>query len=151
MPALTRCPIGSKLGVFKKREKSLNPQRRSSQVATDGDSALGVPQLCLRINTLHRIWMELEVIEKRIITHLRNCGSAREEDFSNSTGKKFELTPGACVEGIQQLSEVLAYKLVFHDLSHVLWDSLYVGDVSSSGLSLSCRSWSRTCCSYQTL
>lgn len=132
MPALTRCATGSKLGVFKKKEKSLNPQQRSSQVATDGDSALGVPQLCLRISTLHRIRMELEVIEKRIITHLRNCESAREEDFSNSTGKKFELTPGACVEGIQQLSEVLAYKLVFHDLSHVLWDSLYVGDVSSS-------------------
>lgn len=132
LPALTRCTIGSKLGVFKKKEKSLNPQRRSSQVATDGDGAFGVPQLCARINTLHKLRMELEVVEKRIITHLRNCGSAREEDFSNTTGKKFELTPGACVEGIQQVSEAVAYKLVFHDLSHVLWDGLYVGDASSS-------------------
>lgn len=46
--------------------------------------------------------------------------------------KKFEITPAACVEMIQQISEVMAYKVVFHDLSHVLWDSLYVGEPSSS-------------------
>lgn len=132
MPALTRCAIGSKLGVFKKKDKPLNSQRKSSQVAVNGDTASGVPQLCVRINTLHKIRAELEVVEKRIITHLRNCESAREEDFSTGTGKKFELTPPACVEAIHQLSEAVAYKLVFHDLSHVLWDSLYVGDASSS-------------------
>lgn len=132
MPALTRCAIGSKLGVFKKKDKPLNSQRKSSQVAVNGDTAFGVPQLCVRINTLHKIRAELEVVEKRIITHLRNCESAREEDFSTGTGKKFELTPPACVEAIHQLSEAVAYKLVFHDLSHVLWDSLYVGDASSS-------------------
>ena len=85
MPALTRCSIGSKLGVFKKKEKPLSSQRKSSQVAVNGDTASGVMQLCVRINTLHRIRLELEVVEKRIITHLRNCDSAREEDFSNST------------------------------------------------------------------
>ena len=132
MPALTRCSIGSKLGVFKKKEKPLSSQRKSSQVAVNGDTASGVMQLCVRINTLHRIRLELEVVEKRIITHLRNCESAREEDFSNSTGKKFELTPAACIEAIHQLSEALAYKLVFQDLSHVLWDNLYAGDASSS-------------------
>ncbi|KAL9226835.1 hypothetical protein vseg_002602 [Gypsophila vaccaria] len=131
MPALTRCPLGSKMGVFKKKDKSLT-LRKSSQVAVNGEAAFGVPQLCVRINTLQRVRFELEVIEKRIITHLRNCESAREEDFSNSTGKTFELTPGACVEGIQQLSEAVAYKLVFHDLSPVLWEGLYVGDASSS-------------------
>ncbi|XP_021715198.1 uncharacterized protein LOC110683161 [Chenopodium quinoa] len=132
MPALTRCPIGSKLGVFKKKDKPVNSQRKSSQVAVNGDTASGVPQLCVRINTLHKIRAELEAVEKRIITHLRNCESAREEDFSNGTGKKFELTPAACLEAIHQLSEAVGYKLVFHDLSHVLWDNLYVGDASSS-------------------
>lgn len=132
MPALTRCPIGTKLGVFKKKDKPLNSQRKSSQVAVNGDAASGVPQLCVRINTLQRIRTELEVVEKRIITHLRNCESAREEDFSNGSGKKFESTPVACVEAVHQLSEAVAYKLVFHDLSHVLWDNLYVGDASSS-------------------
>ncbi|KAL4342403.1 hypothetical protein GQ457_08G003890 [Hibiscus cannabinus] len=134
MPALTRCEIGSKFqGVWKKKEKLQNSQKRNSQVTTmNGDNSFGVPQLCVRINTLHRIRSEMDVLEKRIITHLRNCESAHVEDFSNGLNKKFELTPAACVEGVQQLSEAAAYKIVFHDLSHVLWDGLYIGEPSSS-------------------
>ncbi|KAL1552404.1 protein unc-13 [Salvia divinorum] len=132
MPALTRCTIGSSFN-WKKKEKSATLQKRNPQVATvNGDSSTGVPQLCVRINSLHRIRSELEVVEKKIITLLRNSDSAHVEDFSNGLGKKFELTPPTCIEAVQQLSEGLAYKVVFHDLSHVLWDSLYVGDVSSS-------------------
>ncbi|XWS17705.1 hypothetical protein CRYUN_Cryun33cG0090100 [Craigia yunnanensis] len=134
MPALTRCETASKFqGVWKKKEKSQNSQKRNSQVATmNGDNSFGIPQLCVRINTLHSIRSEMDVLEKRIITHLRNCESAHVEDFSNGLSKKFELTPAACVEGVQQLSEAVAYKIVFHDLSHVLWDGLYVGEHSSS-------------------
>ncbi|KAL6980100.1 hypothetical protein U1Q18_021749 [Sarracenia purpurea var. burkii] len=134
MPALTRCTIGTKFqGVWKKKEKVLNSQRRNSQVATmNGDNSFGIPQLCVRINTLHRIRTELEVVEKRIITHLRNSESAEAEDISNGLGKKFELAPAACLEGVQQLSDAVGYKLVFHDLSHVLWDGLYIGEPSSS-------------------
>ncbi|KAK8261984.1 hypothetical protein V6Z12_D13G225800 [Gossypium hirsutum] len=45
MPALTRCEIGSKFqGVWKKKEKSQNPQNRNSQVATmNGDNSFGTP------------------------------------------------------------------------------------------------------------
>ncbi|PPD82215.1 hypothetical protein GOBAR_DD20838 [Gossypium barbadense] len=120
MPALTRCEIGSKFqGVWKKKEKSQNSQKRNSQVATmNGDNSFGIPQLCVRINTFHRIRSEMD--------------SAHVEDFSNGLSKKFELTPSACVEGVQLLSEAVAYKIVFHDLSHVLWDGLYVGEPSSS-------------------
>ncbi|KAJ8751183.1 hypothetical protein K2173_016364 [Erythroxylum novogranatense] len=134
MPALTRCTLGSKFqGVWKKKEKATNIQKRNSQVATtNGDSSFGIAQLCVRINTLHQIRAELEALEKRIITHLRNSESAQAEDFSNGLAKKFELTPSACVEGVQQLSEALGYKIVFHDLSHVLWDGLYVGEPASS-------------------
>ncbi|KAL4325057.1 hypothetical protein GQ457_11G016870 [Hibiscus cannabinus] len=134
MPALTRGETGSKFqGVWKKKEKLQNYQKRNSQVTTmNGDNSFGVPQLCVRINTLHRIRSEMDVLEKRIITHLRNCESAHVEDFSNGLNKKFELTPSACVEGVQQLSEAVAYKIVFHDLSHVLWDVLYIGEPSSS-------------------
>lgn len=134
MPALTRCTIGSKFHSFgKKKEKLPNSQRKNAQVATvNGDNSFGMLQICVRINTFHRIRGELEVVEKRIITHLRNSESAHAEDFSNDSGKKFELTPAACVEGVQQLSEAVAYKVIFHDLSHVLWDGLYVGEPSSS-------------------
>ncbi|GAV65539.1 DUF810 domain-containing protein [Cephalotus follicularis] len=134
MPALTRCAIGSKFqGVWKKKEKTPNSQKRNSQVATmNGDNSFGVPQMCVRINTLHRMRTECEVLEKRIITHLRNSESAKVEDFSNGLVKKLELTPSACVEGVQQLCEAVAYKIIFHDLSHVLWDGLYVGEIQYS-------------------
>ncbi|XP_058222177.1 protein unc-13 homolog [Rhododendron vialii] len=134
MPALTRCTVGTKFqGVWKKKEKAVNSQRRNSQVATmNGDNSFGIPQLCVRINTLHRIRTDFESVEKRIIIHLRNSESAQAEDFSNGLGKKFELAPAACLEGVQQISEAVAYKIIFHDLSHVLWDGLYVGEPSSS-------------------
>ncbi|CAK9188459.1 unnamed protein product [Ilex paraguariensis] len=134
MPALTRCTTNTKFqGVWKKKEKSLNLPRKNSQVATmNGDHSFGVPQLCVRINTFQQIQMEFDVLEKRIITLLRNSESAHAEDLSNGLGKKFELSPSACLEGIQQLCEAVAYKIVFHDLSHVLWDGLYVGEPSAS-------------------
>ncbi|ESW09218.1 hypothetical protein PHAVU_009G109900 [Phaseolus vulgaris] len=133
MPALTRCTIGSKFqGFGKKKDKSPNPQKRNPQVATNGDSSSGIPQLCVRINTLQWIMGEFDVLEKRIITLLRNSESAHVEDFSNGLAKKFELSPAACLEGIQQLCETAAYRVVFYDLSHVLLDGLYVGDPSSS-------------------
>lgn len=132
MPALTRCTTGTNF-FSKKKEKPVVSQKRNSQVATvDGDSSSGVPHICARINSLHKIRMELENLEKRIITLLRNSESAHVEDLSNGPGKKFERTPSSCIEAIQQLSEGLAYKIVFHDLRHVLWDFLYVGDPSSS-------------------
>ncbi|CAH9064747.1 unnamed protein product [Cuscuta epithymum] len=134
MPALTRCTTGTKLSVWKKRDKPIIAQRRNSQVATmNGDSSsFGMPQLLVRINTLQKIRTELEVLEKRIITLLRNSESAHVDDISNISGKKFEITPTACIETIQQISEALVYKVVFNDLGHVLWDGLYVGDPSSS-------------------
>ncbi|XWS26348.1 hypothetical protein CRYUN_Cryun26dG0024700 [Craigia yunnanensis] len=134
MPTLTRCETRSKFqGMWKKKEKSQNSQKRNSQVATmNGDNSFGIPQLCVGINTLHCIRSELDVLEKRIITHLRNSESAHVEDFLNGLSKKFELTPAACVEGVQQLSEAVAYKIVFHDLSHVLWGGLYLGEPATS-------------------
>ncbi|KAL6582587.1 hypothetical protein OROMI_004665 [Orobanche minor] len=55
MPALTRCTTGSTF-QWKKKEKSTTLQKRNPQVATvNGDSSIGVPQLCVRINSLHKI------------------------------------------------------------------------------------------------
>ncbi|MCD7465643.1 hypothetical protein HAX54_001662 [Datura stramonium] len=130
MPALTRCTIATKL--WKKKDKTLNTKRNSQVATMNGDNSFGVLQLCVRINTFHRIRTELEVLEKRIITLLRNSESAHVEDFSNGLGKKFEISPAACVEGIQQLSDAVGYRIVFHDLSPVLWDGLYIGEPSSS-------------------
>lgn len=99
---------------------------------TNGNNSFGVPQLCVRINTMQRIRMELGVLEKRTAARLASSKSIHEDDIANGVGFKFERSPAACVEGIQQLCEVIAHKVIFHDLSNFLWDGLYVGDVSSS-------------------
>ncbi|CAK7337466.1 unnamed protein product [Dovyalis caffra] len=133
MPALTRCTTGSKFHVFKKKEKSQITQRRKSQVGTmNGNNSDGIPQLCVRINTLQFIRTQLDVLEKRTAIQLRNSKATILNDFADGNGKKFEFSRSACVEGIQLLCETTAYKVIFHDLSHVLWDGLYVGEVSSS-------------------
>ncbi|XP_052198937.1 protein unc-13 homolog isoform X1 [Diospyros lotus] len=135
IPAMTRCRTGSKLhGVFKKKEKSHMAQRRRPQVGIiDGNNSTGIVQLCVRINTLQHIRAQLDSLGKRIMNHLRNCNpNIHVDDTATGMGKRFELSAAACVEGIQQLCEATAYKVVFHDLSHVLLDGLYVGEVSSS-------------------
>ncbi|KAL8480667.1 hypothetical protein ACS0TY_027275 [Phlomoides rotata] len=59
-----------------KEEKTVTSQRRNPQVATvNGDSSFGVQQVRVRINSLHKLRSELEVLEKRIITLLRNSKS----------------------------------------------------------------------------
>lgn len=130
LPALTRCSTASKL--WKKKENSQNSQKRKSQVGTvNREDSFGLPQLCVRMNTLHHVLIELESLEKRIVTYLKNSESYN-GDIANGVENKFELSIAACQEGIQQLCEATAYKLVFHDLRHALWDSLYIGDAASS-------------------
>ena len=123
---MTRCSTGSKF--FRKKDKSHLTQRKSQVGTTNGDTLFGVPQLCVRISTLQLIRLELGVFGKRIAAHL----GTSESDSSDHTGKMFELSESACKEGILQLSEATAFKVIFHDLSHVLWDGLYIGEVSSS-------------------
>ncbi|KAG2634622.1 hypothetical protein PVAP13_2NG173900 [Panicum virgatum] len=106
LPPLTRCEVGSKL-LFKKKEKPQNLQVRVSQNGTtNGNDPLGLPQLCVRLNTLQYIRDGLDI--------------------------KFELCQAACQEGIQQICETTAYKVTFYDLGHVLWDTLYVGDTATN-------------------
>lgn len=132
MPALTRCSTKGKYhGVFRKKEKPQMTQRRKALVSTtNGDSSFDVPHLCVRINTMQRIRMELGVLEKRIVANLSNSNSTGENDIAN--GVSFKFSAAAAVEGIRQLCECIAYKAVFQDLCHTLWDSLYVGEVSSA-------------------
>ncbi|KAL8094025.1 hypothetical protein AgCh_035783 [Apium graveolens] len=70
----------------------------------------------------------MEVLQDRMISHIRNAEYTHLDDM----GKVFELSKAACLEGVQQLCVATAYKLVFHDLSPIFWDGLYLGEVSSS-------------------
>ncbi|KAG8049620.1 hypothetical protein GUJ93_ZPchr0009g1125 [Zizania palustris] len=137
LPPLTRCEVGSTL--FKKKEKPQNPQYRGSQNGTtNGADPLALPQLCVRMNTLQYMRGELENLEKKIKTGLRNVESAQ-ADITDGLDIKFELCQTSCQEGIQQLCETTAYKVTFYDLGHVLWDILYVGDIASSRVEILLR------------
>uniref|UniRef100_A0A1J3JYC9 DUF810 domain-containing protein n=1 Tax=Noccaea caerulescens TaxID=107243 RepID=A0A1J3JYC9_NOCCA len=129
LPALTRCTVGSRLhGVFKKKEKPMAAsQRRKTQLGTSNDSA-EILQFCCRINTLQYIRTEMESSGGKTLNRLPESEVAA----LDGKGKIFEQSIGICSKGIQQLSEATAYKIVFHDLSNVLWDGLYAGEVSSS-------------------
>ncbi|KAG0495052.1 hypothetical protein HPP92_006046 [Vanilla planifolia] len=130
LPALTRVEIGSKL--WKEKDKSQQQQRRKSQVGTtNAEGSLTLLQLCVRMNSIHHIRTELESLEKKVKTCLRNVECAQ-ADITNGFDRKFELTLTACQEGIQQVCETTAYKVIFGDLSHVLWDSLYCVQASAS-------------------
>ncbi|XP_028207790.1 protein unc-13 homolog isoform X2 [Glycine soja] len=132
LPALTRCSTRSKNGVFRKNEKSQVTQRRKAHVGTtNGDNSVDKTQMCVCINTMQRIRMELGVLEKRIVANLSSSRSTN-EDIANGVSLKFKLSTSAAVEGIHQLCKCVAYKIVFHDLWHVLWDGLYVGEVASA-------------------
>ncbi|XP_039066347.1 protein unc-13 homolog [Hibiscus syriacus] len=126
MPPLTRCSRRSKLpGVFKRKEKA----HKKTQCGTANDTS-GTPQMCCRINTLLYIQTQLDGLAKREVTHLTNSES--NQDISNGIEKEFKLSAAACEEGIQHLCEATANNVVYHDLSHLFWDGLYIGDVSSS-------------------
>ncbi|KAK9705923.1 hypothetical protein RND81_07G092400 [Saponaria officinalis] len=129
LPGLTRCSAGSKF--FKKKEKSQMPIRRTSQAGnTNADDLFGIPQLCVRINSMQRIRSGVDALEKKTITYLKNLGSM--EADNNGLKTKFELSIAASFEGILQLCKSTGYKIVFQELSHVLWNGLYVGEVSTS-------------------
>ncbi|RWV88324.1 hypothetical protein GW17_00049604 [Ensete ventricosum] len=131
LPELTRCTVSSKLR--KKKDKAHNSTKRRSQVGlTIADCSLGLSQFCVRINSLYHIRKMLENLEKKIKSCLRNLESAQADDVSNGTQSSFELSLAACQEGILQLCETTAYKMIFYDLDHVLWNSLYVGEAASS-------------------
>ncbi|KAK8654677.1 hypothetical protein V6N13_107284 [Hibiscus sabdariffa] len=128
LPPLTRCSRRSKLGtVFRKREKG--HKKTQGGTGNDNDSC-GTPQMCCRINTLHYMQTQLDGLSKREMTHLTNSVST--QDISNGLEKAFKLSAAACEEGIQQLCEATANKVIFHDLTHLFWDGLYIGEVSSS-------------------
>ncbi|KAL2229011.1 UNVERIFIED_CONTAM: Protein unc-13 [Sesamum indicum] len=130
LPPPTRCTTSSKFGAFKVKDRLfMGPGRKSQVYSRNGDDSFSVPRLCLRINTLYNIRKELEALEQRTMVNLRNSGFPDDQNVANG---KLALSIASCTEGILQISEATAYKIVFHDLGHVFGDYLYIGDISSS-------------------
>ncbi|CAA0840418.1 Protein of unknown function (DUF810 [Striga hermonthica] len=130
LPALTRCTVGSKLSAFKRKDRLLMSPSRNKSVSArrNGDDPFSLQRMCLRINTLYNIRKETEAIEKKTMFNLRKSGYADDEKAANGM---LGLSVALCLEGVRQLSEATAYRVVFHDLRHVLGDYLYMGGISS--------------------
>ncbi|KAL7093654.1 hypothetical protein ACP275_11G052500 [Erythranthe tilingii] len=130
LPPLTRCAAASKFSPFKKKDRvPTSPGKKFQNGNKHEDDFFSVPRLCLRINTLYNITKELEALEKRTKTNLRKSGFARDENVASGN---FVISVSSCTEGMRQLSEASAYKIVFQELRPVLGDYLYTGETSSS-------------------
>lgn len=116
-------------GVFDPTDESQMVENRKT--STEGDDSYGIPQLCVRINTFLYVRKELEVLEKRVIAQLRSTGPT-EGSIVNDYRISFKRSLAACVDGVQELCEITAYKIVFHELNHVFFDGLYVDEPSAS-------------------
>lgn len=151
MPPLTRCKTNkSWLGSHKSKGKvevQRNHQRKVTGI--EGD-AFSLPYLCVRINTLDHINTQLEFLEKKV-----RYGWQKEEPTPSKGGKRFsknksdpppppiilsadssfQRTRVAIKEGINQLTELAAYRVVFSDLRDVFGDGLYAGGVGSARIS----------------
>lgn len=149
MPPLTRCKTNkSWLGSHKSKGK-VEVQRNHRQKATgiEGD-AFSLPYLCVRINTLDHINTQLEFLEKKVHYGWQEepTPSIGGKRFSKnkfdppppiilSAGSSFQRTRVATKEGINQLIDLAAYRVVFSDLRDVFGDGLYAGDVGSARIS----------------
>nr|GEU35786.1 hypothetical protein [Tanacetum cinerariifolium] len=132
LPSLTRCSGKTKTnGVFGENNQSQVVEKRKLSTEGDDDS-YGIPQLCVRVNTFLYIRKELKVIKKKVIIQLNSTGLIHDNSIVIDHKISFKLSLAACQDGIQELCEVIAYKLVFHELNHVLWDGLYVDEASFS-------------------
>ncbi|KAJ9551119.1 hypothetical protein OSB04_015164 [Centaurea solstitialis] len=126
----SHCSGESKVnGVFDQSDDSRIVENRKS--SKESDDSQGIPQLCVRINTFLYVRKELEVLEKKVIAQLRSTRPT-EGNIVNDHRISFKRSLAACLEGVQELCEVTAYKVVFHELSHVFWDGLYVDEASAS-------------------
>lgn len=74
----------------------------------------------------------VRLIGEKNIYCARNMEEQLHRDALNGIRCTFELSLSACQEGSQQLWDAIPYRLIFHELAHVLCDGLYVGDVASS-------------------
>ncbi|KAM0945744.1 putative protein unc-13, mammalian uncoordinated 13, domain 2 [Dioscorea sansibarensis] len=129
-PTLTRCQTGSKFR--KKKDQDQNePMWKSQSGIVNRKTPPGILQLCVGMNSMHHIRTKLENLETKIIKCLRNAVSSQ-SSISNGSDIKFDLARVACQEGFKKLCESTANKVIFHDLSPVLWDYLYVGGSASS-------------------
>ncbi|XP_074294164.1 protein unc-13 homolog [Silene latifolia] len=144
LPPLTRCSRDSKFAKLWKRagcNVGMNDLHHY-MAALEGHHARpstsrGTQRLYIRLNTLHYLLSHLNSLDKALAlsprvnptTQKRYPNTRRNLGTSTSY---FELARASMQGAIQHVAEVSAYRLIFLDSNSVLYESLYVFNVSNS-------------------
>lgn len=149
MPPLTRCKVSkSWRGSSKSKgkvESQQNQQHRKTS-SSSGDLSYSLPYLCVRINTLEHINTQLQFLEKRIrlawktdeptppskIGRMFAKPKPEPPPVAEPASSSFQNTRAAITEGMRQLIDSAAYRVVFSELRDVFGEGLYAGDASSA-------------------
>ncbi|KAK8648158.1 hypothetical protein V6N13_128919 [Hibiscus sabdariffa] len=93
----------------------------------------GTQRLYIRLNTLHYLTSHLHSLDKTLSLSPRVSTWNRFNRSRGSTSHSFFEHANTSIRlACDHVSEVAAYRLIFHDSSSVFYESLYVGDVSTS-------------------
>ncbi|XP_024401007.1 protein unc-13 homolog [Physcomitrium patens] len=140
IPPLTRCKT-KKSWFGKGRSDRGSPKPKGTLKKEPSSAAVyDLPHICLRMNTLHHLLVEVDFIEKKIRTGWRKDSALSGhvpsmQPNTEAVDSNLYETRSLLKEGIDKLMEIAAYRVVFVDLRPVLWDRLYVGGVASSRIS----------------
>ncbi|KAJ8763893.1 hypothetical protein K2173_003675 [Erythroxylum novogranatense] len=144
LPPLTRCNRDSKFFKLWKKATpcSVSAEHLHHHVVTEGhhprpSTSRGTQRLYIRLNTLHYILSHLHSLDKTLALGPRSSLSPRPRHNTTRRRKTnsssyFELAYTSIHSACQHVSEVAAHRLIFLDSSSVFYESLYVGDVTSS-------------------
>ncbi|KAL2921285.1 Protein unc-13-like protein [Bienertia sinuspersici] len=150
LPPLTRCSSDSKFSKLWKRAgcnigiQELNHYMESVECYhTRPTTSRGTQRLCIRLNTLHFLLSYLNSLDKTLALSPR-VNPTTQKRYTNTkrnlnSTTYFELARASMQGAIQHVAEVTSYRLVFLDSHYVLYERLYVFDVSNSRIRPSLR------------
>ncbi|KAH7421986.1 hypothetical protein KP509_13G084700 [Ceratopteris richardii] len=134
-PGLTRYGKETSIKTFTKKRTAdprLPDERRGSQL-----NLLTVSTLCVRLNTLHYILNQVNILEDNI----KRCWLIKQPQASKPGDKSFsgistafDPTRKVINTGIDKICEFLGMKVIFWDLREPFIEGLYKGGISESGI-----------------
>ncbi|CAJ1976524.1 unnamed protein product [Sphenostylis stenocarpa] len=141
LPPLTRCSSESTFTKFWKRAapcsggfdthlQHINERHEGHNPRPS--TSRGTQRLYIRLNTLHYLLSQIHSLERTITMNPGVVPSNRLRFASNrkSCCSYFETVNSSIQGACQHVSEVAAYRLIFHDSTSAMYDSLYVGGVA---------------------
>jgi len=128
------CSAGfeARLRNMKGKHESQNPRPSTSR---------GTQRLYVRLNTLHYLLSQIHSLERTISMNpgVVPSNRLRFASIRKSSGSFFESVNLSILVACQHVSEVAAYRLVFHDSAPVMYDGLYVGGVARGQMKAALR------------